>query len=276
MTMDKNTEQTPFTQLRAGNPGCPSDLALDRLQAGELSEDKARELRQHVADCTLCPERMSSRSIGFAGFKEVDERKILSAIRSQLADSPPASMFERFLQRLRIMAVPLSAAAMAAVVGILLLGRSGGSSDPNPVGSDTPMLQETREKGGLALQVYRLVGGQAQPALSGDTFRQGERLRFVVDLPAAGQVAVLGVEPGGGLYVAWPQSPGDGPRSLGKRQELPGAVALDGSVGTEVLYLVLCPSDGKAPAESCKAAGAGLPPSCPVGCRLTPFVMNKQ
>ena len=33
--MDKNTEQTPFTQLRAGNPGCPSDLALDRLQAGE-------------------------------------------------------------------------------------------------------------------------------------------------------------------------------------------------------------------------------------------------
>lgn len=274
--MDKNTEQTPFMQLRAGNPGCPSDLALDRLQAGELSEDKARELRQHVADCTLCPERMSARSVGFAGFKEVDDRKILSAIRSQLADSPPASRFERFLQRLRIMAVPLSAAAVAAVVGILLLGRSGSSTDPNPAGGDPLTLPETREKGGLALQVYRLVGGQAQQALSGDTFRQGERLRFVVDLPAAGQVAVLGVEPGGGLYVAWPQSPGDGQRPAGKRQELPGAVALDGSVGKEVLYLVLCPSEGKAPGESCKATSAGLPPSCPVGCRLTPFVMNKQ
>lgn len=274
--MDKNTEQTPFVQLRAGNPGCPSDLALDRLQAGELSGVQERELRRHVADCTLCPERMSARSMGFAGFKEVDERKLLSAIRQRLDDAPPASLLDRVLQRLRVMAVPLSAAAVAAVAAVVLLARpldpgsSGGGS------SASSGIEETREKGSLALHVYRLVGGQAQQALSGDSFHQGERLRFVIDLPAAGQIAVLGVEPQGGLYVAWPSGNSDGKRPAGKRQELPGAVALDGSVGKEVLYLAFCPGEGPAPAQSCKVGGAGQAPSCPAACRLSPFVLNKQ
>lgn len=278
--MDKNTEQTPFMQLRAGNPGCPSDLALDRLQAGELSEAQERDLRRHVADCTLCPERMSMRSVGFAGFKDLDERQLLSAIRRRLDEAPPASLFDRVLQRLRVMAVPLSAAAVAAVTAVVLLGRPGSPTNPDSTGGD-PTTQpsgfdETREKGGLALQVYRLVGGQAQQAVSGDTFHQGERLRFVVDLPTAGQVAVLGVEPQGGLYVAWPSAASDGKRPAGKRQELPGAVALDASLGKEVLYLAFCPSEGTAPAQSCKVGGAGQPPSCPVGCRLSPFVLNKH
>ncbi len=276
MTMDKNPEQTPFMQLRAGQPGCPSDLALDRLQAGELSQAQATELRQHVADCPLCPERMSARSVGFAGFAGVDERQLLAGIRRRLDEAPAASWLSRLLGALRAMALPLSGAAVAAVAALVLLGRPGSSTQPGPAGDEAPLLDETRDKGGLALQVYRLVGGQAQQALSGDAFKSGDRLRFVVDLPARGQVAVLGVEPSGGLYVAWPSGAVDSKRPMGKRQELPGAVALDASVGREVLYLVWCPGDALSPAQTCKAQSPGQPPSCPAGCRQSAFVMNKQ
>lgn len=278
MTMDKNTEQMPFTQLRAGHADCPSDLALDRLQAGELSSAQTEALRRHVADCALCPQRMSAREAGFANFKELDERQLLASIRRGLAEEPSPSLLERLLRRMRVMALPLSGLAVAAVAALVLLGRPGSSTQP--MGSDPslnpPVIEETREKGGPLLQVYRLVDGRAQPALSGDTFKSGDRLRFVVDLPAAGQAAVLGVEPQGGLYVAWPSGSDSGRRPMGKRQELPGAVALDASMGKEVLYLVWCPAETAAPAQACKSGGPEQPPRCPAGCQQSPFVMNKK
>ena len=278
MTMDKNTEQMPFTQLRAGHADCPSDLALDRLQAGELSSVQAEALRRHVADCALCPQRMSAREAGFANFKELDERQLLASIRRGLAEEPAPSLLERLLRRMRVMALPLSGLAVAAVAALVLLGRPGSSTQP--MGGDPSLnpsvIEETREKGGPLLQVYRLVDGRAQPALSGDTFKSGDRLRFVVDLPAAGQVAVLGVEPQGGLYVAWPGGSDSGQRPMGKRQELPGAVALDASTGKEMLYLVWCPTETAAPAQACKTGGPEQPPRCPAGCQQSPFVMNKK
>ena len=82
--------------------------------------------------------------------------------------------------------------------------------------------------------------------------------------------AVLGVEPQGGLYVAWPSGSDSGRRPMGKRQELPGAVALDASMGKEVLYLVWCPAETAAPAQACKSGGPEQPPRCPAGCRRTP------
>src|SRR5690606_28733233 len=89
-----------------------------------------------------------------------------------------------------------------------------------------------------ALHVFRLQDGHAVEALSGDRFEPGDRLRFRIDLTEAGRVAIVGVEPTGRLYRAWPL---DGPPPLmarGEGLELPGAVALDDAPGPETLYLV--------------------------------------
>ena len=84
----------------------------------------------------------------------------------------------------------------------------------------------------------------------------------------------MGIEADGARYTAWPP-PGGEPWAAvdaGQGVDLPGAVALDGAPGTEHLYLVWCP----APVEpTCASAGAGAPPKCPEGCRMSPFVLKK-
>ena len=58
--------------LREGSTGCPSDLMLDRLHAGELSSRSAQEIEAHVAGCTLCPQRLTQRQAGFTAFPDLD------------------------------------------------------------------------------------------------------------------------------------------------------------------------------------------------------------
>jgi hypothetical protein len=128
-------------------------------------------------------------------------------------------------------------------------------------------------KGGLALHVFRLAGDHGEEALSGDRFAPGDRLRFVVDVPAEGHVSVLGIEAGGALYTAWPLEPSVQTRFVsGTGIELPGAVELDDQPGRETLYLVHCPLKVGTPACTLGADGK---PSCPESCAMTAFVLDK-
>jgi hypothetical protein len=129
-------------------------------------------------------------------------------------------------------------------------------------------------KGSLALHVFRLAGDHAEEAVSGDKFAPGDRLRFVVDLPAEGHVKVLGIEPSGALYIAWPLDSGLQTRfAAGTRIELPGAVSLDAQPGRETLHLVHCPV--KVGPPDCTSGGAGAKPVCPADCVTTSFLLDK-
>jgi hypothetical protein len=123
-----------------------------------------------------------------------------------------------------------------------------------------------RLKGGLALHVHRQRGSASEEAVSGGRFADGDRLRFVVDLPAPGQVMIQGVEATGNVYRAWPLDGAAAPLPAGPGQVLPGAVSLDGARGRELLYLVHCPGP-----PTC----TGAPPRCQPGCATTAFVLDK-
>jgi hypothetical protein len=266
---------TQLQGLSRRNSGCPSDLLLDRLYAGELLPAATQELLAHIEGCPTCPGRMAVRAAGFAAFVEVDPRQLLAGVRRRLATAPPQSVSWRLGSVLSRRLGPLFAATAAmALLAVVLIGRS---LSPAPGGAGPAAdADTTRQKGGLGLHVYRLSGGQATEAQSGDSFPSGDRLRFAVDLPRAGQVSILGIDGAGQLYSAWPTAGGpltSRPLSAGAGQQLPGAVALDGSPGPERLYLVLCPSPG--PPPSCQSAGATVPPSCSADCRLVGFVVGK-
>lgn len=242
-----------FTHLREGRPDCPSDFALDRLHAGELPPKEAEEAGRHVAGCAACGARMAERRAGFDALPGVDPRVMLGRIRSGL-DRPPS-----LLERLRRWMAPLAVAATAAVALVVVTGEDPG----------------TRMKGALALHVFRLEGDQAEEQVSGATFSPGDRLRFTVDLPAEGHVAVLGVEASGTLYTAWPLDAGARTQlPEGNGLELPGAVALDAQPGRETLYLVHCPLEVGPP--RCASRGAASAPECPEGCAATPFLLEKR
>jgi hypothetical protein len=230
-------------RLREGRPGCPSDLQLDRLVAGEPAPAAA----QHLGGCALCTERVEERRQGFAAFAEVHP----AALRARIEQLAPQR--RRWPGRLRL---PLALAA-AAAAAVIVAARPGG-----------PATDQVRAKGGLGLHVHRMRGDGSEEMASGDRFAAGERLRFAVDVPERGYVTISGVEASGRPYQAWPVG-GGAPALLpaGERQLLPGAVALDARRGRETLYLIHCLS----PERSC----SGAPPRCPAGCAVTGFVIDK-
>lgn len=269
-----------LARLREGKPDCPSDLALDRLHAGELAPAEAQALTAHVDACTSCPQRLAARRAGFDALPEVDPRPLLSAIRRRLDESEREPAARRWLRQLTLLFAPM-AAATAALVVFMWVRRTEPVVPGNPpavINPSEPGSDAVRLKGSLGLHVYRIRDGRkdgAQAAISGDDFSPGDRLRFVVDLPSSGQIAIVGVESDGDLYVAWPgqEHLTESSRPAGRGQELPGAVALDESPGQETLYLVHCPQASAAP--RCTSMGAQARPQCGAGCSLVPFVIHK-
>jgi hypothetical protein len=205
---------------------------------------------------------MAERRAGFDGLESVDPRAMLAGIRTRLAEPERPALISRLSDWARRLLGPAAALAVAAVALLVVTHR--------PV--EPP---RTRLKGSLALHVFRLVDGRSMEASSGDSFSPGDRIRFVIDLPTEGQVAVFGVEASGALYKAWPLTAGLPTRfAAGMGLELPGAVSLDAKPGRETLYLVQCPPEAGSP--SCTSAGPGARPMCSEGCLSTPFVLDKQ
>jgi hypothetical protein len=273
---------------------------LDRFVAAALSKNEEASLHLHLQGCELCTRRIASFRSGFDAFPEVDERKLLSAIRQRLHEGDEAhpgaaatsgevrkgawySRIVGWLSRPRYIALYTSALAVA-VLGVVLLHplsppvtRQGSLSDSPPEASGL------RAKGSLGLHVYRQRAERTEEMSSGDRFHAGDHLRFAVDLPKAEYVSIWGIDGRGELYAAWPLPPlpsageavqPDTQRPAGQAQQLPGAVTLDDSPGEESLYLVACPL--KASLVACVSRGVGRPPICPAGCSLTQFRLKKD
>src|SRR4051794_7842240 len=98
-----------FARLREGEAGCPSDLALDRLQAGELLPAESQRITAHVDACASCPLRMAARQAGFAAFPEVDPRPLLSGIRRRLFETEREPASRRWLRQLGLIFAPMAA-----------------------------------------------------------------------------------------------------------------------------------------------------------------------
>jgi hypothetical protein len=248
-----------------GAADCPSDLALDRLHAGELPAERSASLRVHIAGCPACDERMAERARGFAAFPQLDPGLVFARVVAK-AEQPTASLIERLRRFAGSLQGLLSAStvALAAVAFVVISQRA--SVEP-AVG--------TRLKGSLALRVHRQRGDHSEAVASGEPFAPGDRLRFEIDIPASGYVAILGIESSGKLYRAWPLTDAATVHlAAGRGVLLDGAVSLDAAPGREVLYLVQC-QDGSAPA-ACSSRGPGQAPECGPGCQLSPFVLDKR
>lgn len=242
--------------LRHGGADCPSDFALDALHARELERAETESLQRHLAGCADCAERQRERTLGFDTAESPDARLLLARIRARLEASPPS-----FTQQLRRWLAPVLIATVTTAAAIAVVATR---THPDAV----------RWKGGSAtLHVFRLQDGHAVEAFSGDRFAPGDRLRFRVDLVQEGRVSIVGVEPSGRLYRAWPME-GDPPlMARGQGLELPGAVALDDAPGPETLYLVHCPVEASDP--DCRSTGPSTPPACAHGCTSSAFVLAK-
>lgn len=241
-----------------GSPDCPSDYALDLLRAGLMPADEGAALEQHVDGCPACGARLAMMRRGFDGEPDVDPRRLLAGARRRAAEAAEAAT-----PWWRRWAVWLPALAGAAAVAFFAL---------RPVVGPVAPPDGVRTKGGLALYVQLAVDGGSREIVSGERLAPGSRLRFQVDLPEAGRVAIIGVEADGGRYAVWPLDPAASDAlDAGDRQLLSGAFGLDAAPGRETLHLVVCA--GAEPTTACDIDARGA--RCPEGCRTTPFELVK-
>ena len=257
---------------RSRKPGCPSNLDLDELLAGDLAGDEREgRIRSHLGNCRECGARLAAHG-------SVELPPLSTAVRAEHT----RAMAERTRRRRKILgAFVLSGCAAVAVMVLLPIGPT----------SEEPLKERT--KGGLALTVsVKRAGGRVDAVQGEGRLQAGDEMRFSLTASTAGHAVVLGLDaaPSVTLYVpgavtapadsmakaAWVEAAGV--------SALPGSIVADETAGAERVFAVLCPTprDPRALRDRATVALAragGRPEavnSLDTGCLETSVLLHKE
>ncbi|MCC7383502.1 MAG: hypothetical protein IT384_16810 [Deltaproteobacteria bacterium] len=200
-------------------PSHPTRFTLLRLLTGELSNEHAQPIRDHLTECERCAAKIEeARSI--QEHARVDAPSF--ARIQEAAKQRPALRWLGGLDRRSPWL--LSSTAAAALVLFFVLG---------------PSQPEIHRKGGWLLRLACREGDRTWSCKNGERLHPGVAVMLEGDLPAAAELMLL-VR---GSGEAWaPQLPADGTRSVrvegGQRTLLPNSLVLDDR-GTEDQILLL-------------------------------------
>jgi hypothetical protein len=262
---------------RRRGAACLSDLTLDRLALGEISDLQRAPLLAHLSACPACEgaqRALAAERDGFA--REVDVPALAADALARAARAPAVS----WLRRLRL-ALTVTAAAAAAAAALLLVPWPGGTLAPDPG-------QTLRRKGDLSLAVFvKHAEAEGDGLLHmGEPLHPGDRLRFQVNSDRDGHLVVLSVDAAAKVSVFYPRSGESAAVHAGGRGLLPDAIELDGTLGPEVIVALRCPSP-LAPQLAAAAARRALDPRqvatrpaaalgpLDLGCAETRYELNK-
>jgi hypothetical protein len=195
-------------------PGCVSDLALDRLLAGELAgSDEGNLVRAHIATCDACRARHDELRADLATFEQqVSVPQLVAKTHRRI----------RTARRWPSVAVA-GLVACAALYAVWLLPHA-------------PTPGDVRLKGGPALSVVaRDARGNVRALLSGDTVAPGESVRFKITTSRGGFGYIVGLDRSQAVspYAV------DFAVAAGV-QWLPGSIVLDETLGTERVVALVC------------------------------------
>lgn len=199
-----------------------TDVELERHLAGDLSA--ARYAEATDADRARLVELQAEAD---AFLRSVDINNEVRRIQQRMPDKPKRSWL-RWL-------APGFALAAAAAIAVMVL---------RPKAHDPDIIL----KGGdVALIVHRATSGVSERLDDGDTVAVGDRIRFEVDAPRKGYVALVGVDGTGKQTVYYKDVPYTPENRL-----LPDAIQLDATPGDEHFTLLFStqPFDVTAPSST--------------------------
>ncbi len=192
-----------------------SDLRWDRWLAGELSPDDTATALAHAEQCGRCNDRM----------------RMLNNERDQFRVRPMPIALARARRAPRWIVGGATLVAAAAVLVLVLR--------PGP----PPFDGERRKGSGPSLIVAGGKPGALLPLATGDVIHVGDSIQvgytsdrdgFGALISRDGAAAVTAYVPSDGTTLA--------PLPAGIDREFPQSTILDTVVGTEVLYVVWCPT----------------------------------
>jgi hypothetical protein len=207
-----------------------SELAIDRMLAGELPPADADAMRDHAASCTRCGELLADA---------LDVQRAFAVDRPSLDVPRP--------QRRHTIAIVSATTALAAG---LLVGLSWPHAPESAV--NAPAL--VRTKGKPAIGFYVKHGVDVRRGADRERVMPNDDIEFVTTTSVPVWFAALSDDAAGTRSVyASSQPVQPGPDRL-----VPAAITLDDTLGTEVVHGIFCPQyfdphaiDPYAPPDTC-------------------------
>jgi len=192
---------------------CISELAIDRLLAGELPLLEATAAREHAIRCNRCGGMLDDAVSVQAEFH---------------AAPPPLRLPLPFARRRRF--APYVAGAAAAAVLVLLVARR----DPEQTGTHTKGLIAPR------LGFFVAHDGTVRRGATGERVVPGDRIELATSSAEPGWLTVTSVD-GAGVHSVYVPTRAYG---AGSDQVLPFAIELDDALGLETVTATFCPMPG--------------------------------
>lgn len=147
---------------------CPPQRELLRLVDGEVTENRAVELRTHTSACPRCAaEIRANRALLVRVGAPVDELRSAGTVEAVMARVRAAPSERRLTPARRTWLLPSLAAAAAVVVGVLVVAPRG--RDAGDFRARGATVQWTRKVG---VELWALEGGPRRIA-AGDTLSSG-------------------------------------------------------------------------------------------------------
>ena len=197
---------------------CPSRLELSRWEA-EPEHTRPADLVEHVGTCVRCSaifaDIESARSLLLGADPAEASERAARAILEASRERRSRKNWLRFL--VPVFLVP-------AVAALLFVAKAS-------LGPVT--------KGELIVETYVKRGEKVRPAVDGQEFLEGDRLRFAYTSGRAGYLLVFGVEDNGKIFPYYHDVALEGMYAeAGARIMLPGSVELDAHKGWERIFAI--------------------------------------
>jgi hypothetical protein len=238
---------------------CLSNYALDRWLVGQLSEDEARAMQEHVDNCPRCSLRCDELSRQRTAFyTRAPNWDGFEKRRSAAPVLPSAAR--------RAWALPLTAAAALLVIGVAV-GVGFGSSELRSPAAE-------RSKGGPSIGFFVKRGGRIRRGITGEEVIPGELLRFTYSTERPLYFALLHAD-SAGAAIHFPTQPNAARIDAGREIPLDFSIRLDSRLGTERVYGLFC--EEAIPLEPIRAQleSTGSLPELP-RCRVDPVELEKR
>jgi anti-sigma factor RsiW len=225
--------------LAHGGPdACPSQLALDRLFAGELHDLERARLLRHLAGCASCAEQMAARQAerdAFVPDPALEER--LERLE-RLGGEPPAARAPARVEPPRakprrwakLAPAALALASCAALLALTLRPRS----------SAPPIDRRSTLKGGHEVQLFVQRHGELLPVADGGQLHPGDQLQVALRVAAPRFVALYSRDGAGTISRYAPIASTMVEVSPGEEAILPNSTVLDDVLGPELLAVFSC------------------------------------
>lgn len=255
---------TGVSTSRRPKPDCVSDLTLDALAAGELSDAESRACAAHLETCSTCSARRAALDADRAR-----RGASLPALSTLLAGQRGNGVtpIARARRRRPILAWSGPAFGLALAAAALVFWVRPASDDDRG---------GVRTKGADTFGFYVKRGAEVWRGAEGEVVRRGDALQFTFTLAEPRYVAVLALDGAKKASAYWPA---DGRmRLLGAGTDVLGneSAVLDGSSGQERLVGLFCASPVDVAPILGRLATVGSVDPLPPACQADVITLDKQ